>query len=834
MSNDPLPRSGEVPYRKLCKVRQASSRLKAASRVPINAGAMALRLTDPAPSQRPDAAGTAPLAASPSPAALLVPQAQAALAERDLARYLALFTQAAAVEDLHRRYEARKHLIECGLAGGGTNVRTLAPAFAAVARAAVDVLEEEPREPELLTYAGVAFYELGELVTAEKLFDAALRLDADSPHATRNLREIARRRKTGLTVVDLPKSTAVAVRQLVPRAARVAAAAVPATDKRISLCMIVKDEEGMLGRCLGAVVDHVDEIIVVDTGSTDRTVEIAEAFGARVLHHAWTGDFAAARNVSLDAATGDWVLYLDADEVLVDGDGPRLRALAGHTWREAIYLVETNHTGELEDGTAVMHNALRLFRRRPEYRFEGRLHEQFAHRLPGFLPERIEASDVRIDHFGYLGAVRDAKEKSRRNIELVRRQIAEGEPTPFLHFNLGSELAAAGEPHAALVEFRAAWDKLDLSDGARSQNFVPSLAGRLVRTLGWVGELDEARERSAQALELFPEYTDLVLEQASIARRTGDDAEAERLLRRCLEMGDAPSRLSPMVGAGTYLAQLALADLLRATGRLDQADELVQACLAEHPRFLGSIEPYATIRLKAGAAPPDVVAAVDAIVGELSPGARFMLAVALHEAGAFAEAEEQLRAVVAARSDSAPARMAHAEVLLCLGRFGEAAAAVEGLDDAPGVARARILALLADGRTDDAAAALGAAPDLLAEAAPAVVAMLDTLVVAEAFEAFEALATLLDASDVPWRERRELLAGVYLRHGYLDSAADEWMLVCREQGPDVPALLGLAQVAWAHGLDDDATVFAQEVLALSPDHPGASALLEHLAAQATV
>jgi tetratricopeptide (TPR) repeat protein len=601
-------------------------------------------------------------------------------------------------------------------------MRTLAPAFAAVARAGRRRARGGAARARAAHLRGRRLLRARRAGHRERLFDAALRLDADSPHATRNLREIARRRKTGLTVVDLPKSTAVAVRQLVPRAARVAAAAVPATDKRISLCMIVKDEEGMLGRCLGAVVDHVDEVIVVDTGSTDRTVEIAEAFGARVLHHAWTGDFAAARNVSLDAATGDWVLYLDADEVLVDGDGPRLRALAGHTWREAIYLVETNHTGELEDGTAVMHNALRLFRRRPEYRFEGRLHEQFAHRLPGFLPERIEASDVRIDHFGYLGAVRDAKEKSRRNIELVRRQIAESEPTAVPALQPRLELAAAGEPHAALVEFRAAWDKLDLSDGARSQNFVPSLAGRLVRTLGWVGELEEARERAAQALELFPEYTDLVLEQASIARRTGDDAEAERLLRRCLEMGDAPE---PALADGRRRAPTSPSSrsptCLRATGRLDQADELVQACLAEHPRFLGSIEPYATIRLKAGAAPADVVAAVDATVGELSPGARFMLAVALHEAGAFAEAEEQLRAVVAARSDSAPARMAHAEVLLCLGRFAEAAAAGRRARRHAGRRPARILALLADGRTDEAAQALGAAPDLPAEAAPAVV-----------------------------------------------------------------------------------------------------------------
>ena len=82
--------------------------------------------------------------------------------------------------------------------------------------------------------------------------------------------------------------------------------------------MIVRDEEQMLGRCLAAAAPAVDEIIIVDTGSQDATIEIARSFGARVIERPWTGSFADARNASLEAATGDWLLYLDADEVLVE------------------------------------------------------------------------------------------------------------------------------------------------------------------------------------------------------------------------------------------------------------------------------------------------------------------------------------------------------------------------------------------------------------------------------------------------------------------------------------------------------------------------------------
>src|SRR3954451_20068342 len=158
--------------------------------------------------------------------------------------------------------------------------------------------------------------------------------------------------------------------------------------------MPVRDEQSLLPRTLDAIADHVDEIVIVDTGSTDATMDIARSYGAKVIETEWTGDFAAARNVSFDAATSDWIVYLDADEVLSDDQGPRLRELTGRVWREAFFLVETNHTGGLEDGTAVHHNALRVFRNRPEYRFSGRIHEQIAQTLPGDLPERLEATGV--------------------------------------------------------------------------------------------------------------------------------------------------------------------------------------------------------------------------------------------------------------------------------------------------------------------------------------------------------------------------------------------------------------------------------------------------------
>ena len=819
---------------------------------------MALRLTDATPSPEnkpvPAAEQTVSLAA----------RAQNALSRRDLAAYRALFAEAAAIEDVHRRYEARKHLLEAGLANDGRDVDAMASVFAVVATAALDVLADEPREPLVLNYAGIAFYEIGELGAAEALFKASRRLDPDLPHVERNLEEIARRRRQGLTHVKLPAALRMALKEQASRAKRIAARAQPAEGMTLSLCMIVKDEEAMLGRTLAAARDHVDEIVVVDTGSSDRTVEIAESFGAKVLHHGWTGDFAEARNVSLDAATGDWIIYLDADEVLVDGDGPRLRELIAQTWREAYYIVMTNFVGHADDGHAMAFNALRMFRNRPEYRFTGRLHEQWADALPAYLPERLViATDVRVDHFGYLGAVRDEKDKSRRNLELLQRQAAEGDDSPFLHFNIGSEHMAVGEDQVAVGEFARAWEGMRDEHGViRRLGFVPSLAARYVRSLHTTGRYDELETIAAEALDRLPGFTDIVLEQALAARDQGDAERAERLLRQCLDMGDAPSHYSAAIGAGTYLARLGLAELLRSEGRLDEAEAEVRHVLAHHASFIGVVEPYTAIRLANGATPAEVAAELHAAMPDIVPAARFMLAAAVHEAGAADLAEEELRAVVKAQPGSGPARIALSEALLSQARFAEAVEVLEAVEAdgpwGPVAARSIAFAALAAGDPGTACAALDRAssdrisdaersllrawaaavageepaPSLAAGAAAPALVMLEALARVEAFDAFELLAARYETIDVPARERREALAALYLRRGFLESAADEWIAACETDGVDAAALLGLAQVAWARGMDDDAVVFAQEARELEPGHAGAARLLEHLGAAA--
>jgi Tetratricopeptide repeat len=226
-------------------------------------------------------------------------------------------------------------------------------------------------------------------------------------------------------------------------------------------------------------------------------------------------------------------------------------------------------------------------------------------------------------------------------------------------------------------------------------------------------------------------------------------------------------------------------------------------------------------------------------VADSTPSMRFLLAVALSEAGATAQAESELRAVLEAQPANAHASVALAETLLAQGRFADAAQIASAVDpEAPCAAaaqRTELFARLTDGTQADAQRAL-ALPDeeravfaawqavrsgattptaLPAAAGAPVLIMLDALARLQAFDAFADLVAVLDGVAMPWRERRQVLAELYLRHGYADSAADEWLAACEQGGIDVPALRGLAAVAVARGLDEDAKVLAAEAEALA-------------------
>jgi glycosyltransferase involved in cell wall biosynthesis len=198
------------------------------------------------------------------------------------------------------------------------------------------------------------------------------------------------------------------------------------TRPRLSVCLITKDEERFLADCLESVRGVADGIVLVDTGSTDGTLEIARHFGCTVLHQPWTDDFSRARNAGIEAATGDWVLAIDADERLVDAGGVA-RAMAEAPPEVGAFLVERHDvvrhadTGRTERYPI---GIVRLFRRHPAIRYVGAAHERPGETVlaAGF---RIESTHAfRIAHLVSDRPDDELERKQRRYLAILEREIA--------------------------------------------------------------------------------------------------------------------------------------------------------------------------------------------------------------------------------------------------------------------------------------------------------------------------------------------------------------------------------------------------------------------------
>ncbi|MCU7497220.1 MAG: glycosyltransferase [Ignavibacteria bacterium] len=214
----------------------------------------------------------------------------------------------------------------------------------------------------------------------------------------------------------------------------------------LTLSMIVKNEEKYLQECLDSVKDIAGEIVVVDTGSTDRTIEIAERAGARVYNFDWVNDFSAARNYALSKSTGDWILYLDADERLSQKSHKELKSIISSKKKEAYFCI-VNSIGSAAQKSNKMRYA-RLFRNEKSIKFSGSIHEQIIHSLQneGYL---LKDSDIEIIHLGYDISYEGLKEKARRNLSYLLNEY-ERKKDPYTVFQLAQTYAVLNDkPNAA-------------------------------------------------------------------------------------------------------------------------------------------------------------------------------------------------------------------------------------------------------------------------------------------------------------------------------------------------------------------------------------------------
>ncbi|EHJ01490.1 glycosyl transferase family 2 [Clostridium sp. DL-VIII] len=204
----------------------------------------------------------------------------------------------------------------------------------------------------------------------------------------------------------------------------------------LSLCMIVKDEEENLKKCLSKLTTIVDEIIIVDTGSADNTKDIAKVFTDKIYDFKWCNDFSKARNFSVSKASNDWILVLDADEFVIDFDKKYIEEfIKSHLNEKRVGRINRiNAIEDLNGNKKYREKINRLFNRKYFY-YEGIIHEQII--ALDSEDYETESLNVTVEHIGYTEEILNKTDKLKRNIDLLETAVKNDSEDPYLYFQLG-------------------------------------------------------------------------------------------------------------------------------------------------------------------------------------------------------------------------------------------------------------------------------------------------------------------------------------------------------------------------------------------------------------
>jgi glycosyltransferase involved in cell wall biosynthesis len=309
-------------------------------------------------------------------------------------------------------------------------------------------------------------------------------------------------------------------------------------DLLLAAVLIVRNEERHLERCLGSLSGLVDEIVVVDTGSTDASLDIARRHGARLYDLEWPNDFAAARNWALDRTRADWILYIDADEHVAEPRPGGLREMLAAPDLAGCYVGLRALRGYRP------YREMRLFRNHPLIRFEGAMHEtiwpgleRYRHAFGG----RVGKSGLLLDHVGYEGA---QDHKRDRDMPLLRRKLKDDPDHVYSWWHLGRILVADGKVEDA----RAAWQ--GGVEAARRRTFRYWADSLVYAELIQLDFHDHARSDAllVEAMERYPDHAFLVWLDGQRLIRDGKFEQALSRFQSLLDWDTQPHESDAFLG----------------------------------------------------------------------------------------------------------------------------------------------------------------------------------------------------------------------------------------------------------------------------------------------
>ena len=360
-----------------------------------------------------------------------------------------------------------------------------------------------------------------------------------------------------------------------------------------TLVMIARNNARTIGPALESIRRFLPDMVVVDTGSTDETPQIAARLGARVFHFPWCDSFAAARNESLRHARGRWVFWMDTDDTIDEANGRGLGAL----FRQAAaadllgYIVSVHCPGPDPDDpggfTRVTH--VKLLRNLPYLRFEGRIHEQI---LPAIQRAggRVAFTDLFVVHSGYDTSSEGQRHKLARDLRLLHLELREQPEHPFTLFNLGMTCQDVGRYREAAVYLERC-----LGRSAEQASHVRKAHAYLVSCWQGLHDRGQAWQACQRGLVAFPLDAELRFRRAMLLHERGMLPEAAAAYQDVLTRREEAHFTSVNQGVSGHLARFNLGRVYQDMGDLARAREQWQQILADNPRFRPVREALATL-----------------------------------------------------------------------------------------------------------------------------------------------------------------------------------------------------------------------------------------------
>lgn len=338
---------------------------------------------------------------------------------------------------------------------------------------------------------------------------------------------------------------------------------------KISLCMIVKNEEYNLKGTLKSVSAFVDEIIIVDTGSTDRTKDIARSFTEKVYDFKWINDFSAARNFSLEKAENDWVLILDGDETIIEFDRNSLDKFIGSSQVNTIGRIKRVNNFNDGDEEKVYIERVNRFFNKTYYHYSGKIHEQVTPIYRNNKFGNMIPIDIIADHIGYTEQIINKTNKIDRNISLLKEMLKDDPEDIYLYYQLGKSYYMG-------KDFNKAYDSFEIAINKIENNYNLEYVQDLIESYGYTLLKLQKYEEAMNILKYRKYYVnspDFLFLNGLILMNNGLFEQSAESFLNCLECKEGK-----ILGINSYLPLYNVGVIFECVGFKNEAMEYYLKC----------------------------------------------------------------------------------------------------------------------------------------------------------------------------------------------------------------------------------------------------------------